>query len=174
MALPWPAASGRSTRRSMAKPSVPCRKAMRRSSRPHSPPLRPLFHEWSATSIEDRAAALERAGDLIEKNRGRLIALLQKEGGKTIDDCVSEVREAADYCRYYASEARRTLASRRCRVRPARATSCACAAAACSFVSARGISRWRFSSGRLQVRSLPEIALWPSPPSRRRLSHSRR
>jgi RHH-type proline utilization regulon transcriptional repressor/proline dehydrogenase/delta 1-pyrroline-5-carboxylate dehydrogenase len=68
------------------------------------------FHIWNATPIADRAAALERAGDLIEQNRGRLIALLQNEGGKTIDDCVSEVREAADYCRYYASEARRTLA----------------------------------------------------------------
>jgi RHH-type proline utilization regulon transcriptional repressor/proline dehydrogenase/delta 1-pyrroline-5-carboxylate dehydrogenase len=70
------------------------------------------FPTWSASSIEDRAITLERAGDLIEKNRGRLIALLQKEGGKTIDDCVSEVREAVDYCRYYASEARRTLVSR--------------------------------------------------------------
>ncbi len=70
------------------------------------------FPTWSASSIADRAVALERAGDLIEKNRGRLIALLQKEGGKTIDDCVSEVREAVDYCRYYASEARRTLVSR--------------------------------------------------------------
>ncbi len=71
------------------------------------------FHAWNATPIADRAAALERAGDLIEQNRGRLIALLQSEGGKTIDDCVSEVREAADYCRYYASEARRTLATKR-------------------------------------------------------------
>ncbi|MGB7690187.1 MAG: bifunctional proline dehydrogenase/L-glutamate gamma-semialdehyde dehydrogenase PutA [Pseudolabrys sp.] len=70
------------------------------------------FRAWNATPVADRAAALERAGDLIEKNRGRLIALLQTEGGKTIDDCVSEVREAADYCRYYASEARRALASR--------------------------------------------------------------
>jgi RHH-type transcriptional regulator, proline utilization regulon repressor / proline dehydrogenase / delta 1-pyrroline-5-carboxylate dehydrogenase len=68
------------------------------------------FRGWNATPVADRAAALERAGDLIEQNRGRLIALLQNEGGKTIDDCVSEVREAADYCRYYASEARRTLA----------------------------------------------------------------
>ena len=68
------------------------------------------FRVWNATPVADRAAALERAGDLIEQNRGRLIALLQNEGGKTIDDCVSEVREAADYCRYYASEARRTLA----------------------------------------------------------------
>jgi RHH-type transcriptional regulator, proline utilization regulon repressor / proline dehydrogenase / delta 1-pyrroline-5-carboxylate dehydrogenase len=71
------------------------------------------FHAWNATPIADRAAALERAGDLIEQDRGRLIALLQSEGGKTIDDCVSEVREAADYCRYYASEARRTLATKR-------------------------------------------------------------
>jgi RHH-type proline utilization regulon transcriptional repressor/proline dehydrogenase/delta 1-pyrroline-5-carboxylate dehydrogenase len=68
------------------------------------------IRSWDATPVADRAAALERAGDLMEQDRGRLIALLQNEGGKTIDDCVSEVREAVDYCRYYASEARRTLA----------------------------------------------------------------
>jgi RHH-type proline utilization regulon transcriptional repressor/proline dehydrogenase/delta 1-pyrroline-5-carboxylate dehydrogenase len=51
-----------------------------------------------------------RAGDLIEQNRGALIALLQSEAGKTLDDCVSEVREAADFCRYYAAQARRALA----------------------------------------------------------------
>jgi len=70
------------------------------------------FPAWSTTPVATRAAALERAGDLIEENRGRLIALLQREGGKTIDDCVSEVREAADFCRYYAAEARRTLSPR--------------------------------------------------------------
>ncbi len=68
------------------------------------------FPAWSATSVNERAAALERAADLIERHRGRLIALLQREAGKTLDDCVSEMREAADYCRYYASQARRTLA----------------------------------------------------------------
>ena len=68
------------------------------------------FPAWNETAIADRAAALERAGDLIERNRARLIALLQAEGGKTLDDCISEVREAADYCRYYAGEARRALA----------------------------------------------------------------
>jgi len=73
---------------------------------------RTAFPAWNATPIADRAAALMRAGDLIEKNRGHLIALLQVEGGKTIDDCVAEVRETADYCRYYASEALGTLASR--------------------------------------------------------------
>ena len=67
------------------------------------------FPAWNEKPVAERAAALERAADLIEQNRGRLIALLQAEGGKTLDDCISEVREAADYCRYYAGEARRTL-----------------------------------------------------------------
>jgi len=70
------------------------------------------FPAWQATLVEHRAATLERAGDLIEQNRSRLIALLQDEAGKTIDDCISEVREAADYCRYYAAEARRSLSAR--------------------------------------------------------------
>ena len=69
------------------------------------------FPAWNACAVEDRAAILERAGDLIEQNRASLIALLQNEGGKTLDDCISEVREAADYCRYYACDARRTLAT---------------------------------------------------------------
>ena len=68
------------------------------------------FASWSATPVERRAMVLERAADLIEADRGRLTALLQIEGGKTLDDCVSEVREAADYCRYYAAEARRRFA----------------------------------------------------------------
>jgi RHH-type proline utilization regulon transcriptional repressor/proline dehydrogenase/delta 1-pyrroline-5-carboxylate dehydrogenase len=68
------------------------------------------FPAWSSTPVAERAAALERAGDLFEQNRGRLIALLQSEAGKTIDDCVSEVREAVDYCRFYAQDARRVMA----------------------------------------------------------------
>ncbi len=68
------------------------------------------FAGWNATPVAERAAALERAADLIEENRARLIALMQTEGGKTLEDGVSEVREAADYCRYYAAEARRALA----------------------------------------------------------------
>jgi RHH-type proline utilization regulon transcriptional repressor/proline dehydrogenase/delta 1-pyrroline-5-carboxylate dehydrogenase len=65
---------------------------------------------WAATPVGERAAALERAADRIEASRGRLIALLQQEGGKTLDDAVAEVREAADYCRYYAAQARTALA----------------------------------------------------------------
>ncbi|MGI8527136.1 MAG: bifunctional proline dehydrogenase/L-glutamate gamma-semialdehyde dehydrogenase PutA, partial [Pseudolabrys sp.] len=67
------------------------------------------FPAWDATPVKARAAALQRAADQIEANRGRLIALLQSEGGKTLDDCVSEVREAADFCRYYAAQGRTAL-----------------------------------------------------------------
>ena len=69
------------------------------------------FPDWNATPLEQRAQIIERAADLIEKRRATLIALLQSEGGKTIDDALSEVREAVDYCRYYAPEARRALAA---------------------------------------------------------------
>ena len=68
------------------------------------------FASWDGAGPMARADALARAGDLIEQNRGRLIALLQNEAGKTLDDCVSEVREAADFCRYYAAQARLALA----------------------------------------------------------------
>ncbi len=62
---------------------------------------------WEATPADQRAAILEKAADLIEDNRDRLIALLAREGGKTLDDGIAEIREAADFCRYYAAEARR-------------------------------------------------------------------
>ena len=67
------------------------------------------FPAWNATPVAERARILERAADLIERDRGALIALLQSEGGKTIADAVAEVREAADYGRYYAAQARRLL-----------------------------------------------------------------
>jgi RHH-type proline utilization regulon transcriptional repressor/proline dehydrogenase/delta 1-pyrroline-5-carboxylate dehydrogenase len=67
------------------------------------------FTAWQATPVDARAAALEHAGDLMETRRGRLLSLLQCEGGKTLDDAVAEVREAVDFCRYYAAEVRRAL-----------------------------------------------------------------
>ncbi len=69
------------------------------------------FAEWSSTALEERAAALERAGDLLQERRARLISLMQREGGKTLDDAVAEVREAVDFCRYYAAQARSSLGS---------------------------------------------------------------
>jgi RHH-type proline utilization regulon transcriptional repressor/proline dehydrogenase/delta 1-pyrroline-5-carboxylate dehydrogenase len=68
------------------------------------------FPQWQARPVEERAAALERASDLLERRRGRLISLMQSEGGKTLDDALAEHREAVDFCRYYAAQARRTLA----------------------------------------------------------------
>src|SRR3569833_1093866 len=62
------------------------------------------FAGWAATPAVQRARALRRAADLIEARRGRLIHLLAVEAGKTIDDAIAEVREAADFCRYYAAE----------------------------------------------------------------------
>ncbi|MGO4716685.1 bifunctional proline dehydrogenase/L-glutamate gamma-semialdehyde dehydrogenase PutA [Bradyrhizobium sp. 2TAF24] len=65
------------------------------------------FPSWAAAAAAQRAAALKVAADLIEARRARFIALLQHEGGKTLDDAVSEVREAVDFCRYYAAEGSR-------------------------------------------------------------------
>ncbi len=67
------------------------------------------FPAWSGTRVETRGLAIERAADLIEARRGRLIALLQAEAGKTLDDALAEIREAADLCRYYARQAREIL-----------------------------------------------------------------
>jgi RHH-type proline utilization regulon transcriptional repressor/proline dehydrogenase/delta 1-pyrroline-5-carboxylate dehydrogenase len=47
---------------------------------------------------------LEHAADLLQQRKAHFIALLQSEGGKTLDDAVSELREAVDFCRYYAAQ----------------------------------------------------------------------
>src|SRR5207253_3216600 len=62
------------------------------------------FVAWSRTPAGLRAAALEQAAHLLESRSARFIALLQREGGKTLDDALSELREAADFCRYYAAQ----------------------------------------------------------------------
>jgi RHH-type proline utilization regulon transcriptional repressor/proline dehydrogenase/delta 1-pyrroline-5-carboxylate dehydrogenase len=61
---------------------------------------------WAATSAHKRAAILERAADLLEHDAARLIHLAVHEAGKTIPNAIGEVREAADFCRYYALRAR--------------------------------------------------------------------
>jgi RHH-type proline utilization regulon transcriptional repressor/proline dehydrogenase/delta 1-pyrroline-5-carboxylate dehydrogenase len=65
------------------------------------------FPAWSATPALERAAMLEKAADLLEARRAHFMALLQQEGGKTLDDALSELREAVDFCRYYAAEGRK-------------------------------------------------------------------
>eukprot|EP01132_Coremiostelium_polycephalum_P004405 gene4405-5502_t len=69
------------------------------------------FVSWSRVPVETRAKALEKAGDLLENNRDLLMDLLSREAGKTLDDGIAEIREAVDFCRYYAAEARRQFAT---------------------------------------------------------------
>ncbi len=69
------------------------------------------FPAWSATPVDTRAACLERLADLLEEHRDELMAICVQEAFKTIPDAIGEVREAADFCRYYAKQARETLHS---------------------------------------------------------------
>ena len=62
--------------------------------------------DWDAVPADARAAILERVADLYEAKLPELCALIVREGGRTIPDAVSEVREAVDFCRYYAARAR--------------------------------------------------------------------
>ena len=64
---------------------------------------------WPAEPVDKRAAMLERIAELYEENMPELIAIGCREAGKTRLDGVLEVREAVDFCRYYAMEARRNL-----------------------------------------------------------------
>ena len=63
------------------------------------------FPAWSARPPADRAALLRRAGDALDARLPEFCALLVKEAHKTMGDCVAEVREAVDFCRYYAEQA---------------------------------------------------------------------
>ena len=67
------------------------------------------FPSWSMESVERRAACLDRLADLLEQERDTLMALAVQEAYKTIPDALGEVREAVDFCRYYAAEARKRL-----------------------------------------------------------------
>src|SRR6185295_2690045 len=68
------------------------------------------FEDWSMTPASDRAACLERAADLLEGAQSDVLALCIREAGKTIPDAVAELREAVDFCRYYATRARADFA----------------------------------------------------------------
>ncbi|MBU3672251.1 MAG: L-glutamate gamma-semialdehyde dehydrogenase [Sinobacteraceae bacterium] len=62
---------------------------------------------WATVDVHARAVMFERAAELLEERRASFMALLVHEAGKTAADAIAEVREAADFCRYYALEARR-------------------------------------------------------------------
>jgi RHH-type transcriptional regulator, proline utilization regulon repressor / proline dehydrogenase / delta 1-pyrroline-5-carboxylate dehydrogenase len=61
---------------------------------------------WDATPAGTRAACLEKAAELLQERRGQFLSLLVREAGKTLPDAVAELREAVDFCRYYAARGR--------------------------------------------------------------------
>lgn len=67
------------------------------------------FASWTRTPVEVRASALQKLADLLEENREELIALCTREAGKSIQDGIDEVREAVDFCRYYAVQAKKLM-----------------------------------------------------------------
>jgi RHH-type proline utilization regulon transcriptional repressor/proline dehydrogenase/delta 1-pyrroline-5-carboxylate dehydrogenase len=67
--------------------------------------------EWDGRPGSERARLLEKAADLMEQNSAEFLALCTREAGKTAHDAVSEVREAVDFLRYYALQARKRFDS---------------------------------------------------------------
>ncbi len=62
---------------------------------------------WANTLVEQRAVILEKMADLMEQHMLQLFDLAVREAGKTLNNAIAEVREAVDFCRYYAQEARK-------------------------------------------------------------------
>ena len=63
------------------------------------------FPRWDATPVAERAAIIRRLGDLMEEHMAELMTLCSREGGKLLTDGVDEIKEAVDFCRYYAMRA---------------------------------------------------------------------
>ena len=64
------------------------------------------FPDWNALGGPARAQIIEAFAERLARDQNRLVAILCREAGKTIQDAVDEVREAVDFSRYYASQAR--------------------------------------------------------------------
>ena len=69
------------------------------------------FDAWNSTALAQRCAVLRRAADALEARLAEFCGLLVIEAHKTLGDCVAEVREAVDFCRYYADQAEQKLAT---------------------------------------------------------------
>ena len=63
------------------------------------------FDVWSKFEQQHRSDYLLRFANLLQKNQDELFAICMYEAGKTLNDAVAEVREAIDFCRYYAAQA---------------------------------------------------------------------
>ena len=69
------------------------------------------FETWHNTPADVRATALEKTADLFEDHTAEFMAILTREAGKSLPDGIAEVREAVDFLRYYAQQAREKLSA---------------------------------------------------------------
>jgi RHH-type transcriptional regulator, proline utilization regulon repressor / proline dehydrogenase / delta 1-pyrroline-5-carboxylate dehydrogenase len=67
------------------------------------------FVDWSTTPVEKRADCVRRFADLLQAHRAELMTLACLEAGKTWSDGIAEIREAVDFCRYYALRAEQLM-----------------------------------------------------------------
>ncbi|MDI5984132.1 bifunctional proline dehydrogenase/L-glutamate gamma-semialdehyde dehydrogenase PutA [Halomonas sp. M4R5S39] len=68
------------------------------------------FPRWNDTPVAERAAVIRRFADLMEEHLAELMTLCSREGGKLLTDGVDEIREAVDFCHYYAMRAEQQFA----------------------------------------------------------------
>jgi succinate-semialdehyde dehydrogenase/glutarate-semialdehyde dehydrogenase len=68
------------------------------------------FHSFRHTPFADRAAALQKAADILESGKRDYGALMTTEMGKTLPSAIAEAEKCAWACRYYAENAERLLA----------------------------------------------------------------
>ena len=68
------------------------------------------FPKWNAQGGAARGKILRAIGDILEEHMDEFVTLMSREAGKTLVDCVAEVREAVDFCRFYGAEAERLFA----------------------------------------------------------------
>lgn len=71
---------------------------------------RAAFADWKRTPASERASLLEAAADLLDAHEAEMLAIVQREGKKVLSDAIAELREAIDFCRYYAQSARHLFA----------------------------------------------------------------
>ena len=69
------------------------------------------FFDWNTTAPSYRAKLLNKTATLLEQDTAELLSLLMREAGRCLADAVAELREAVDFCRYYAALAEQQLAT---------------------------------------------------------------
>ena len=152
----------------------------RRTKRPWRRPWpwrQPQQHGWDLMGGGARAAILEKAADLYEANSVAAAGAAGARGGQDPGQCHGRPARGGGFpALLCAAQARAEFPSPCCLPGPTGESNetDACMAAASLPASRRGISRWRSSPARLRPHWLPAMPWWPSPPSRRRWSPTKR